>query len=292
MPDADFVPKIKRLTIKALFSDDSLLHRLVLKGGNLLDVVYDLSARASADLDFSVDGDLGPAVELQRRIEFCLKSAFADVQFEVFDVNVLEKPDKLSDDMKPFWGGYQIDFKIIETRLFRKFAGNLEQLRRNAASVGQRGSTRFEIDISKHEYCEPKQSAQLDFLTIYAYTPLMIVCEKLRAICQQMPEYTRKMHNHASARARDFVDIHSIAQRYPIDVGGNEILTLLPKIFAAKRVPLSLLHRIPGQREFHRPDFTAVKATVHPQFALQEFDFYYDFVTQLVADGLKTLGNE
>ena len=50
--DLDRIEKIKRLAIIAMFSDDDLMERLVLKGGNALDIVYEIGSRASMDLDF------------------------------------------------------------------------------------------------------------------------------------------------------------------------------------------------------------------------------------------------
>ena len=49
---------------------------------------------------------------------------------------------------------------------------------------------KFPIEISKHEYVDEKVAEIVDDLTVYAYSPQMLVAEKLRAICQQMPEYT------------------------------------------------------------------------------------------------------
>ena len=46
--------EIRRTAITALFSDDMLLDRLVLKGGNALSLVYELTSRTSLDLDFSM----------------------------------------------------------------------------------------------------------------------------------------------------------------------------------------------------------------------------------------------
>lgn len=53
----DLFSEIRRLTIRALFADDTLMERLVLKGGNALSLVYGLSPRASLDLDFSLETD-------------------------------------------------------------------------------------------------------------------------------------------------------------------------------------------------------------------------------------------
>jgi predicted nucleotidyltransferase component of viral defense system len=47
------IDRIKRLAIIALISDDYLMETLVLKGGNAMLMAYDLSSRASYDLDFS-----------------------------------------------------------------------------------------------------------------------------------------------------------------------------------------------------------------------------------------------
>jgi len=47
-----FLEKLKKLTIIAMVSDDYLMEKLVLKGGNALDLFYGISPRASLDLDF------------------------------------------------------------------------------------------------------------------------------------------------------------------------------------------------------------------------------------------------
>ncbi len=103
---AQFIADAKRLAIAAMFSDDELMDRLVLKGGNLLDVVYAMSPRSSADLDFSSDGDLGGADALKVRIERLMQSAFQELDCQVFDLNVREVPANLSSELQDFWGGY------------------------------------------------------------------------------------------------------------------------------------------------------------------------------------------
>jgi predicted nucleotidyltransferase component of viral defense system len=280
--------EVKKRAIMAMFSDDELMDRLVLKGGNLLDIIYKVSPRASLDVDLSTDGDLGDTDALKSRIEKVLRTTFREIGYEVFDVSVEEEPQYRLDEMADFWGGYKVRFKIIEQARFKQLADNPENLRRNAASVGKRGSTRFQIDISKHEYCESKQACEFEHLTIYCYTPLMVVCEKLRAICQQMPVYADQMKRHSSARARDFVDIYVVANQCNVDLTGDEIRRMLPKVFDAKRVPLRLLEDIHKFRDYHRQDFESLRATVKAGFQLHEFDFYFDYVLNAV-DQLKTL---
>ncbi len=86
--------RIKRLAIVAMFSDDSLMEKLVLKGGNLLDLVYGISTRASLDVDLSIDGDLESLDDLQQRVERAIKTTFGDEEIAAFDY-VINKCAKL-----------------------------------------------------------------------------------------------------------------------------------------------------------------------------------------------------
>lgn len=276
----EFLRRIKRLAIIAMFSDDSLMERLVLKGGNLLDIVYEVSTRSSVDIDLSLDGEFESVDDFRSRVELTLKRTFQEEGYVAFDVNLRTVPEKLSDDMKPFWGGYKIDFKIIDRSKFDELKDDIENLRRNALSVGKKGSTKFSIDVSKHEYCGAKQQRDLDEYRIYVYSPEMLVCEKLRAICQQMPEYVSVTKSNPSARARDFVDVHTVAERFSVDFRVQGFQEILYKTFEIKRVPLGLIQSISEYREYHREDFVAVVTTVKPGGQLHDFDFYFDYVIE------------
>jgi hypothetical protein len=144
----------------------------------------------------------------------------------------------------------------------------------------------FTVDISKHEYTGGKEEHELDNYTIYVYSPEMIAIEKLRAICQQMPEYPHK--GHPSARARDFFDIHETITQRAIDLTSPENIAVLHHIFDAKRVPLSLLAKVSDFREFHRPDWPSVTNSVMEK-NMESFDFYFDFVLGEI-EKLKALG--
>ena len=217
--DFEKIDQIKRLVIIALFSDDYLMDNLVLKGGNAIDLIYKISSRSSFDLDFSISGQFGKnqIYEIEQRIENTLKETFKESGYKVFDLNFKEKPKNLPESLVDFWGGYSLDFKFIENDKFEKFKNNLEALRRNAITLGS--STKCEIDISKFEYCDSKQSKDLEGYTIYVYSPDMIVFEKLRSICQQMPEYKSIVPStHTKARAKDFFDIYTIFKNFSIDL--------------------------------------------------------------------------
>lgn len=278
--DLEFVRRIRTLAVVAMFSDEVLRGRLVLKGGNLLDLVYDISARSSKDVDFSINGDFPDQADLQRRIECALDSTFSAEGYVVFDVRFREAPQFLLDELKDFWGGYQVEFKLISQQRFDELDGAIDELRKYAARVGKRDSPKFAIDLSKHEFCDAKEEYQLEECTIYGQSPAMFVCEKLRAICQQMDEYTRTVRKHRAFRARDFLDIYVAADFFPIDFGSSDFHDTLEKTFAAKRVPLRLLGDMESVREIHRDNFDTVRATVKPEFSLREYDFYFDYVLE------------
>lgn len=283
---------IKRLVIVAMFSDDELMDRLVVKGGNALDIVYQIGTRASIDVDFSMKDDFPAGQdEFRSRAERALKTTLGDVGLAVFDVKLEERPKVTSEDVADFWGGYTIEFKLIAADKYTELENDLEALRRSALMLGQ--GTRFIIDISKFEFVAAKEEHIVEGHRIFVYSAAMLVCEKLRAVCQQMPEYAAVVHRGrpSSARARDFVDIHSIVGSLSVDMTLPENKGLLAPIFDAKRVPLELLDQLPKHRDFHRGDFPAVEATLKPGVVAENFDFYFDFVLDLI-EKLKPFRNE
>jgi predicted nucleotidyltransferase component of viral defense system len=197
-----YFKRIKYLTLISLFSDNDLLDILVLKGGTALEF-YDLDYRLSLDLDFSIENEFDQDLKVMReKIEKVLRNTFREEGFEVFDVRISEKPKKISPEMADFWGGYSVEFKIINAEQYKLFSGSIDSLRREALVVGLMNRKKIEIDISKYEYCQPKEVKELEGYSIYVYSPAMIVCEKIRAICQQMPEYREiVLSSSQSARA-------------------------------------------------------------------------------------------
>jgi hypothetical protein len=141
--------------------------------------------------------------------------------------------------------------------------------------------------LSKFEYTKGKIAREIDNFDIYVYAPEMIAIEKLRAICQQMPDY--HLNRIPRARARDFYDIHLIVTETGVNLPSAENKDLLRHIFEAKEVSLDLLQLIAEQREFHRPDWDSVRLSIASD-GLMEFDFYFDFVLKQVTL-LKSLGN-
>jgi len=287
--DVQLLDQIKRLAIMAMFSDDELFEQLVLKGGNAMDLIHRLSSRASVDLDFSMQHDFTDGLEaFCGRVERALTKTYRPNGWEVFDVKMEEKPNELPKDMANFWGGYSVEFKLIETDKFEALRGDASNLRRHALKIGQ--GQKFLIDISRFEYTLGKKEADLDGYRIYVYSPEMIVCEKLRAICQQMDEYgpVVRRKRRGGARARDFLDIYILVETLQLDISQEKNRGILVEMFKLKRVPLHFLGLIDNYREFHRVDFPAVTATIKPGEKIESYDFYFDYVLKIV-DQLKPL---
>lgn len=258
-----------------MFSDDKLFHQFALKGGNALNLVYKLGSRSSVDVDLSLENDFGDIEDARDRIFRSLKSRFAEAGIVVFDEKFIKRPPEPK-DREESWGGYQIEFKLMDEDKYFPMSVDPNRMRREAIVTGPGEKRIFTIQISKYEYCRGKVETEFQNYSIFVYTPSMIAIEKLRAICQQMDEYP--LRRYATPRARDFYDIHSIVTGAGVDFGIVESIELARNIFAAKNVDYSLIDNIEKYREFHRQDWPAVELTVADQ--VQEFDFYFSFVIE------------
>lgn len=271
-----FIEKVKRLTLKAMFYDDDLMEILVLKGGSAIEMVYHASDRPSIDLDFSIKDDVD-ILFLQEKIKKSLLYVFKLENLIPFDINVTPKPKVRSEKSPEYWGGYKIEFKVIQEEEYQKYASDENQLNIRALPVNIKDKRKFKIDISKYEYCNSKSEMIIDDQTVYVYTPEMIVFEKLRAICQQMDEYTSKLGiSNKTARARDFYDIYILTEKYHINAKSEENLKLRNLIFGAKVVPVELLKLLPKYKDYHEQDYQSLKDTVSKE--IREYDFYFNYV--------------
>ncbi len=282
--DFDLLDKIKRISIIALVSDDDIMDRLVLKGGNAINIVYDLSQRASIDLDYSMqdDFDKDELQDIKSRIEKLLKDSFKQEGYKLFDYKFFEKPKKISKDKKDFWGSYNIEFKLIPLDQYEEKKQDIETLRRNSLVIGYNNQKKYHIEISKYEFCEGKEQVNIDGYTLFAYTPEMIVIEKLRAICQQIPDYKNIVKTITlKERARDFFDIYVLMEYFNIDINTQKNKDLLKNIFKAKKVPLEYLQKIKSTKSQHEENFHSVKDTVTSKEKIKDFNFYFEYVVKI-----------
>lgn len=286
MNTIDELNLIKKMVVIAIFSDDYFMNVFVLKGGNAIDLAYKISSRASIDIDVSMESDFNiDFEEVKEKLEKNITATLAEKKYIVFDFNLIKQPRNQSSDKDAFWGGYKVDFKIIKEDKFKELGKkNIDSLRRNAKVIGDHQEKKFTIDISKFEYCKSKKEYNLDNYTIYIYTPLMIIYEKLRAICQQMEEYSKIVSTNQKPRAKDFFDIYIIFE--PLitlnDFTNKNNFKMLEEIFEIKKVPLDFLLLVKNYREFHRDSFNTVKDSVYKSFKLESYDFYFDYVLEKI----------
>jgi predicted nucleotidyltransferase component of viral defense system len=278
------VEKLKKLAIIALASDDELMETLILKGGNAIQLGYNLSYRASFDLDFSMSADFEDLEEISSRMERLLAEVFYAEALHVFDFTFGPRPENSNESTKDFWGGYLAQFKVIETeRLEQISPNNLPELRKWAIPVFPNHSPVVNIEISKFEYVEDRQDFEIEGLTIYVYAPRLLVFEKVRAICQQIPEYSKIVPSFSPRpRTRDFYDIYILLEHFDIELNEEESKEVMKKVFDAKRVPHHFLKRMSAHKEIHKQDFPSLLDTVSPleRGNLKDFDFYFDYVVE------------
>ena len=275
---------IRERVIVAFFSIEELSKRLALKGGNAVTLAYKIEARASVDLDFSLIGALSDAETrgLVTKIERKLQDEFRQLRLHVFDLRFAEEPARLSPANKAFWGGYSIEFKIIEIEKAQAYAEDLAKLQRNALTIGVSG--KVTVDLSKHEYCVDVITKTVGGVDVVVYTPRALVFEKLRAICQQMPEYCEFVSRSPRPRASDFYDIELLCREYQLRPFHASDLPFLVEVFRAKRVPLELLSQIRDHSDAHRADFDRVEQTVSPSMDLHDFDYYLDYCCEAATE--------
>jgi predicted nucleotidyltransferase component of viral defense system len=270
--------EVRRRILIALFSDDELMDALVLKGGNALALIYKVGSRASVDMDFSIQSAFSDVERTGERIFQGLKREFGLIGYVVFDEKFEVKPSKRNPQQPDWWGGYIVEFKLAERALYDELRDDIEGLRRRSEELGPLHKRKYTIDISQNEFCEGKVEREIDDYMIYVYSLEMIAAEKLRAICQQMPEYE---FGNKTPRARDFYDIRQIVSQNGIELTTEENLKMLSAIFAAKQVPLESLDEIYKYREYHALDWPSVEASISGKS--EDFNSHFDFVVKLAS---------
>lgn len=269
--------KIKKLTLKALMHDEKLMYGLALKGGNALQLVYDITDRASMDIDFSIEGDFSES-DFQRisgTLDALLNHQFQTEKLIVFDIKFIEKPKA---NKEKVWKGYNIEFKVTHEKDW--YPNDIEKTRREAIKILDQ-STKFSVDISSFEYIASAKKHDLDGTVMLVYTPEMIVIEKLRALCQSIPEYQEIIPTaKTKGRARDFYDIWNVCTEFPIKISSEENKVLLEEIFKAKKVPLEFLKLISQYRDLQKENWNSVEDTLSSDN--NGFDFYFDFTINLI----------
>ena len=284
-----FIATIFRdLAIKGIFSDDDLLEILTLKGGNAL-ALLEITDRASQDLDFSISqGVKLTKEEHEPKFQRALSRVFSESGYQIIDFKFDIKPKKSRVPLPPYWGGYSIEFKVMTEEMFEATKYLSEQKRSSMALEIAGGKKKLEIDISLEEYTEPRMVMALDEYQIHIYSPLMIVYEKMRALCQQLPQYQLASTN--KVRARDLYDIYTAIQKSESlslreQIIDPENIHIVQEIFKAKEVSFELIPQIITRKEEMRQNFEeGVRIQITNQKSVPDFDFLFDFNFELMME--------
>lgn len=265
------------LAIIAIYRNPKLSNELFLKGGSAMRLFDGLTSRQSIDADFSILGEVGDIAEYFDEIEVSLRTAFNEKGFDLIDFRSIRKPNVKRQDRPEWWGGWACGFKLVAHEHRGK---SLNARRRYALIPAGSNSSIINLDISEHEYCGKRRTKIIQGVRILGYSREMIVLEKLRAICQQHPEYAYRLSKN---RSRDFYDIHELTVDFDDDFV-SRCRFHLKRVFDAKEVPLWILKELWNDSfiDEQRRGFDQVRDTVIGP--VQDFDVYVEHVRFFVRD--------
>lgn len=268
---ASIIETIKHEVLISIYSTEALMNRLILKGGNAINLAFKLYDRQSMDLDFSIENDFdnGEIQSISNCLEKEINTRLLKHGLHAFDFKSSQKPKIISPNRNPQWKGYKIEFKVLRDEFLQH---HLDAKRRNAIMIGD--SSLFSIEISPFEYIGDtlKISIGNDVL-VNSYSPALTLMEKLRALCQQTDEYCKIQNCKKTPRSRDFYDIYILSNKIPESLSKDTIVSHLQSVFDAKQVPLKLLYMISDDYDFHALDFKSVSETVKEK--TEDFEFYF-----------------
>ncbi|MBF0780619.1 MULTISPECIES: nucleotidyl transferase AbiEii/AbiGii toxin family protein [unclassified Granulicatella] len=275
--------EIRNTILKTIYSDTELVKNLVLKGGNALKL-HRIVDRESQDLDFSIKETIRFTKENEGvKLQQLITDAFSQKGFFVNSFEFALKPKNRHRDLPPYWGGYKISFALLDQEKYHDKINSqdsiqMKELNKYALSI-ESGIKKIEIDLSYDEYTEHKEPYDLDGTTIYLYSPLMIVYEKIRASCQQLEEYSLTTNK---TRARDLYDIFKTLTNINQVELRSEVLNednfyILENIFRVKEVPLELMTKLDTKKDDLAADY---ECKVLPQISKkdrEEFEYIFDY---------------
>lgn len=274
------IDEVIQISLIALYKEDIFNQNLYLKGGQAIRLKENIKTRFSADMDFSVEGKLKDHDAFFEKIKDTLYAEFLNNELYLFDFVFVKKPKVRAEGTPDFWGGWQVEFKLIE---ISKKLKKIEDQRREALIPSGCQSSKMTIDISEYEYCNSIEPFKLKTVEIKTYSRTLIVLEKIRAICQQHPTYILKEND---SRARDFYDIEKLWQKVLKDKNQGPFIDDCKKhidhVFKAKEVPMNILELIFEESfiELQKQAWETVKNSVSER--IDDFEYYVENLKQIV----------
>lgn len=268
----------------AIFNEDIFRETLYLKGGQAMRFAEENASRFSSDVDFSIESSLDDPNYFFKILNETIYAHFDSIDLHVFDFKFKRKPEVSKEGYPDFWTGWEVHFKIIEK--VKKILP-LDKMRREAIRPEGANSTQIELEISQYEYCKSIQKVKVRGSEIKSYSRSLLILEKLRALCQQHPDYK---YRGTRFRARDFYDISGLIYKYTKSGERKELISECKKhldgVFMAKEVPISILHKItePEFVEIQKRNWEQVVRTISGE--KESYEYYVgtvkDFIKQII----------
>lgn len=286
---------IRTRVLTSIFRETKIAEKFALKGGTALDIGYNMpQGRYSSDIDLSMNEDIpGTLEDVKEVFKVALERNLSEYDLFPIDVVLKRNPKRQSLD-RPRHGGYILKFFLV------KYSDHQSELKNKAKGARSRvkkisspeNGGKFKIDISKYDFWEDDMiSLELvDDFTVPMYTLNMIMYEKIKAICEQVPKKGTK------SRAKDYYDVfiihnHLLDNPDKLDhaLGSEECRIYMSKCFESASLDLDILDRISEARDSHKSSFEILRETLREPYRseLKEFDFYAGYVEYLVL-GLKS----
>lgn len=271
------IEEVVRECVVALFADPELRRPVVLKGGTALRLSEKMDNRLSTDIDFSIPDVIAEPEQYFRQVGLRLANHFEPLGFEVIDGKPTRKPKTRGRNLPPFWGGWSYQFKLSDLKNRGETPGTKT---RRALIPGGSASSRIELEFSEHEYCGSLVTIKIAGSPVRVYSSVLLILEKIRAICQQHPSYPYTQNRD---RVRDFYDIYQLVRKHRAHPKFfSELKLHIGPVFEAKQVPLTLLDAIFAEDflELQESGFPALGDTVTGK--LQPFYFYTEQLKWLI----------
>lgn len=274
--DSINIEDIIEATIYGLYHDSVFTNDILIKGGQAIRIKENIRQRLSIDIDASVKGAVPDPDIFFMRFKKSLDKQFNKFNLVVIDFERTKRPKKPHPDSPWFWTGWRVTFKLKEKGT-------------KMAIVPDGSATpKIIVDLSEYEYCDDFEVMELKIkgtsekISTYWYSTAMLVIEKIRAICQQHPDYPLRQTTTTS-RARDFYDIANLIEKkiknQEMPAFRKKCAELIDPIFDAKEVDKEIIKKI------FEPNFIAemskgwpmVLKTI-PTADREEFEVYVDIL--------------
>ncbi len=127
-------PWIRWQMILAVASSHDLVGRLVLKGGNALNLVHQVGSRTSLDVDYSMEDEFENLEQVGQALLTALTARYGERDIVPIDFALEPKPAKAPEGSK--WGGYSATFKLVDRKLWKECNGDINEARRKSIPIG------------------------------------------------------------------------------------------------------------------------------------------------------------